>query len=103
MAIRIKCDLEGFEKNWIDFRETSWPFGDRRSMLEDNSDIKALTVILGYVESWSLVNVSNKAVTFDPDGNIDLLNDVDDTLVGWLISAWFEARGQREDLPKKVS
>lgn len=103
MAIRINCDLEGFEKNWVEFRDSAWPFGDRRKMLEGQSDLESLEVILGYVEGWSVANVKNKAVVFDAAVGIDLLNDIDEILVNWLITAWFQARGQREEVPKKVS
>ena len=46
MAIRIKCDLEGFDKCWVDFRDHSWPFGDRRKMLEGGTDIESVVLPL---------------------------------------------------------
>lgn len=102
MAIRIKCNLEGFDKCWVDFRDHSWPFGDRRKMLEGGTDIESLTTILSYVEAWSMLGVQGKKITFKAEANVDNLNDVDELVVNWIIGAWFEARAEREQLPKKV-
>ena len=102
MAIRIKCDLEGQEAVWIDFRDHTWPFGDRRKMLEGGTDIESLNTILGYVEAWNYLDVAGKKITFDLEKGIDMLNNADELMVNWLISAWFEARSEREQLPKKV-
>ena len=102
MAIRIKCDLEGFDNCWVDFRDHSWPFGDRRKMLEGGTDIESLATILGYVEAWSMVGVHGKKITFKAEAAVDNLDDVDELIVNWVIGAWFEARAKREQLPKKV-
>ena len=102
MAIRIKCTLEGFEKNWVDFRDHSWPFGDRRTMIAGATDIESLEIILSYVEAWSIYGVDEKKVTFDTEKKVDNLDTVDELLVNWIIAAWFEARSEREHLPKKV-
>ena len=102
MAIRIECELGGFEKNWVDFRESPWPFGDRRSMMEGQSDLISLEVILGYVEAWRMDSSKGKTIAFDPEAGIEILDDMDEILVNWLIGAWFEARVQREEVSKKV-
>ena len=102
MAIRIKCNLEGFDKCWVDFRDHSWPFGDRRKMLEGGTDIESLTTILSYVEAWNMLGVDEKKITFKAEENVDNLNNVDELVVNWIIGAWFEARAEREQLPKKV-
>ncbi len=103
MAIRIKCKLEGHEKVWVDFQEDRWPFGDRRAMMEGQSDTESLKVILGYVEEWNIFDVRDKKIAFEPGGGLALLDAMDEVLVNWFIGAWFEARGQREGLSKKVS
>lgn len=102
MAIRIKCALEGYEKDWIEFRDHSWPFGDRRKMLAGATDIESLETILGYVEAWCIYDVGEKKVTFEADKKIDNLDNIDEIVVNWIITAWFEARSEREQLPKKV-
>ena len=102
MAIRIKCTLEGFEKNWIDFRSDRWPFGDRRAMIAGATDIESLEIILSYVETWSIYSVDEKKITFDAEKKVDNLDTIDELLVNWIIAAWFEARSEREQLPKKV-
>ena len=102
MGIRIECELGGFEKNWVEFRESPWPFGDRRKMMEGQSDLLSLAVIIGYVTEWSMANGKGKSVPFEPEGGIDLLDDMDEILVNWLIGAWFEARAEREQLSKKA-
>jgi len=101
VAIRIKCDIEGFERNWIDFRDNNWPFGDRRKMLLGATDLDALETILGYVEAWCIYGVDEKKVTFKAEDKVDNLDKVDELLVNWVITAWFEARAEREVLPKK--
>ena len=93
--IRIECDLPRYAgKVWVGFREDGWKFKDRRAILETTSDLVALNVIVGYVEEWEV------GVPFVSGGGIDLLDEVDDELVGWLVRAWFEARGKRSVLPK---
>ena len=103
MAIRIECDLGGFEENWIEFRSSPWPFGDRRKMMEGQSDLLSLGVILDYVDTWNMSNTAGKLVSFDPEAGVEILDDLDEILVNWIIGAWFEARAQREELSKKVS
>jgi len=71
-------------------------------MLEGGTDIESLTTILGYVEAWNYLDVSGKKITFDLEKGIDMLDNADELMVNWLISAWFEARSEREQLPKKV-
>jgi hypothetical protein len=95
VAIRVECDSEGFENCWLDFRDSPWPFGDRRAMLEGQSDLAALEVILSYIEGWLMINVKNKKVIFNPEGDIDAFNDMDEIIVNWVISAWFKASGLR--------
>ena len=102
MAIRIECELGGFEKNWIEFRSSPWPFGDRRKMMEGQSDLVSLGVILGYIEDWSMAGAKGKSIAFDPEKGVEILDDMDEILVNWIIGAWFEARTSREALPKKV-
>jgi hypothetical protein len=73
-------------------------------MLDGQSDLESLAAILGYVENWSMANaISGKAIPFDPEGGVEILDDMDEILVNWIIGAWFEARSQRETLSKKVS
>ena len=104
MAIRIECDLGGFEKNWIEFRDSPWPFGDRRKMMEGQSDLISLGVILSYVEAWRMQNARGTSTTpFNSKTGIELLDTLDEILVNWIIGAWFEARTRREELSKKVS
>ncbi|MHA2069516.1 MAG: hypothetical protein ACXABY_34570 [Candidatus Thorarchaeota archaeon] len=103
MAIRIECELGGFEKNWIEFRDSPWPFGDRRAMMEGQSDLISLEVILGYVTDWEMRTAKGKLIDFDPKADLDILDAMDEILVNWIIGAWFEARQEREDLSKKVS
>ena len=96
MAIRVECDLPAYAgKVWVDFRETGWKFKDRRTILETTSDLVALNMIVGYVEAWQIPDTS-----FVAGGGIELLDEADDDIVGWLVRAWFEARGKRSGLPK---
>jgi hypothetical protein len=103
VAIRIECELGGFEKNWVEFRDHGWPFKDRRAMMEGQSDLVSLEVILGYITGWNMVTAQGKQVEFDAKAGVNIYDDMDDILVNWVIGAWFEARSQREELSKKVS
>ena len=71
-------------------------------MLEGATDIESLTIILGYVETWSMLGVNEKKVPFDTEGGVANLNELDEMLVHWVIGAWFTARAEREELPKKA-
>jgi hypothetical protein len=72
-------------------------------MMEGQSDLLSLETILAYVENWNMTSAEGKAVPFDPEADIEILDDLDEILVNWVIGAWFEARSQREQLSKKVS
>ena len=102
MAIRIDCTAPGYEECWIEYREESWPFKDRRRILSSVSDIETLEIILGYITAWNLKDVDGKEVPFVP--SIDSLDNVDDTrLVSWIVASWFMARAERSALPKAPS
>jgi hypothetical protein len=98
MAIRVDCDLEGHKDLWVEFREDRWTFGDRRKVSESFSDSLALTIILGYVEAWHLLDVNGKEVEFVKE--LEGLDDMDDRVVVWIVRAWFQARNKRAEVPK---
>ena len=104
MAIRIECELGGFEKNWIEFRDAPWPFGDRRKMMEGQTDLVSLGVILDYTTNWRMQNAKDTTtVPFNEETGIEILDNLDEILVNWIIGAWFEARTAREQVSKKAS
>jgi hypothetical protein len=98
MPIRIDCPLEGHRETWVEFRDSGWTFGDRRRILEAMSDAVAVSLILGYVERWSLKDAGGADVPIKRD--IEVLDGVDDEVVVWLIRAWFQAREKRSAVPK---
>ena len=71
--------------------------------MEGQSDLISLEVILGYVTDWEMRTGKGTLVPFDPKATLDILDDMDEILVNWIIGAWFEARTEREELSKKVS
>lgn len=98
MPVRVDCPLEGFRDTWVEFRDKGWTFGDRRHVIEAVTDSAAVNIILGYVERWNLKDTSGLEVPIKKD--IEVLDQVDDVLVVWLIRAWFQARDQRGTVPK---
>jgi len=97
MAVRIDCKLPGHEGEWVEFRDSPWPFKDRRAVLAANSDLAALTVILGYVSGSELKDVDGKPAAVS---GLDSLDNLDDLVVSWIIEAWFFARNKRSEVPK---
>ncbi len=49
-----------------------------------------------------MLGVEEKKITFKAEAGVANLDQVDELLVNWIIGAWFEARAEREELPKKV-
>ena len=96
--MRVDCPLEGYKDTWVEFRDKGWTFGDRRRVEDSMSDSMALTIILGYVEKWNLKDASGAEIPVKRD--LEVLDEVDDVLVTWLIRAWFQTRIQRSATPK---
>uniref|UniRef100_A0A6M3KKR1 Uncharacterized protein n=1 Tax=viral metagenome TaxID=1070528 RepID=A0A6M3KKR1_9ZZZZ len=97
MGIRIKCDLPAFPDTFVEFRDRPWKFGDRRRTLEAGGDAAALEIILPYVVEWNVKDCGGNPV--DAKAGVDMLDDVEDGVVIWLIRAWFEARLKATQLP----
>lgn len=99
MTIRIECPHS--EGVYIDFKSDGWTFGARRKAVEATRDVVVLEVILEFIESWNMLDVNGETVELDLDKGIELLDELDDrVIIPWIISAWFEARSQRTELPK---
>ena len=94
MPIRI----DSGKGNWIEFRDSKWTFGTRMAILGAPSDLEALDLVLGFVVGWNVTDIDGAASPFDK-GASALLN-VDDEVVRWIIRAWFEAREERNRVPK---
>lgn len=95
---RITCELPGHEV-WVEFRQDKWRFGDRRAVREAASDAEWLGVVLPYVTAWSLTDVDGAPA----QPTVAAMDEVDDDLVCWLLSAWWQARSERSALPKAPS
>ena len=93
---RITCDLPGFDKVWVEFRQDKWTFGDRRAILEAASDPEWLGIVLPYVTVWNVTDVDGASV----EPQVSSIERVDDDVVAWLLGAWFKARSERSALPK---
>jgi hypothetical protein len=106
MGIKISCsEMDQFEylgDLWVDFREDRWTFGDRRKVVGAFNDAVAMDIILGYVEKWNVKDINGEAVELGDERGIEILDNVEDDVVVWLISAWFSARSRRI-APKKVN
>lgn len=101
MAIRVDCPHSEWDGVYLEFKETGWTFGARRKITEATSDVVVLKEILKFVTGWHMLDVNKKEVKFEPDKDIELLDELDDRMIiPWIISAWFEARSQRTELPK---
>ena len=101
MAEDIRIEADGW---FVAFRPDRWTFGDRRKIMEAESDWDALNFILPYVTSWNLKDVDGIAVMAKdgegrPVSSLALAN-LDDDTARWLVRAWFQAKAQRAELPK---
>jgi len=102
VGIRVKCDIEGAEKCWIEYRDNPWRFGDRRRIIEASSDSESLGVILEYAENWHLIDVDGNKIPYDPDADISIFDNIDDgPMLSWIIGSWFEARSRRSEVPNE--
>lgn len=105
MGIKISCsEMEQFENLgdvWVEFREDRWTFGDRRKISESFSDSVTMGIILGYVDAWNVKDINGKDIELGKERGIEVLDNVEDDIVVWLVSAWFAARA-RKTLSKKV-
>jgi len=103
MAIRIDCDVEGYEKCWIEFRDDRWPFGDRRKAIDATEDMVVLGIIVPYIENWNLTDFEGKKLAFDKEKGLDNLDRLEDgTILGWIMGSWFRARTMRNEVPKNA-
>ena len=85
---RATCDQDGYTGVWVQFKTSGYPFGLRRKWDKAKTD-EALAIVLSYVEAWNLPDISGKVVTLtNGQRTIDLVDDVEDVLVLWLMRAF---------------
>lgn len=80
------CPMDGHTDRWVKFKTSGYPFGLRRKWDAARSDTETLSLILPYVIEWNLVNLDGQPISL-PDGArpTDLLDDVEDQVLMWLI------------------
>ena len=101
MSIRIDCDVDGYEKCWVEFRDEHWPFGDRRKAVNCQDDTEILEIVVGYIDGWSLTDFEGKKLPFDKEKGLENFDRLEDgTIIGWIMGAWFQARTQKKEVPK---
>ena len=96
MPIRI----ESKKGQWIEWRDKAWTFGDRLAIIGASDDSAALGLILKYVVGWNLMDQDGKPLPYDK-GATGLLA-ADDEDVTWIIRSWFQARSERNAVPKET-
>lgn len=84
----MRCSYSGYESLWVRFRTHGYPFSLRRRW-EEADDRATLEIVLEYVTEWNLPDVSG-APALLPDGlrSAALLDEVEDSLVIWLVRAF---------------
>jgi len=85
---RKMCDVPEYPDVWVQFKTTGYPFKLRRQWEALNSDQSILSeIILPRITEWNFVDIGGAPVGLSSD--LSCLDDVDDSLVAWLIRAFF--------------
>ncbi len=85
---RVDCKEPQFPGAWVKFKTSGYPRKLRREW--DNANANGtLEIILRYVEAWNIPALGGDVVAL-PAGErkADLMDDVEDALVAWLIRAF---------------
>lgn len=95
------CTHPEFPEAWVRFRGHGYPFRLRQDLDGARDDAVVLRIILPYVEDWNLTEVDGKPVD-KPGGQAapELLDNVDEALVVWLIGEFYRHRGEVISLRK---
>ena len=94
----VYCHLPDYPGVWVRFATRGYPFRLRREWESASTDAALIGIILPRVTAWNMPDVDGNPIPL-PSGErgIEILNDADDSLVVWLLRAFW--RFWRIELP----
>ena len=95
--MRIDCTAEGHEDNWI-VVQTPWTRGDTKALAAANTD-EALIEVLGQkLEACHIITAHGGVIDAPGDIDDESIDEIDETVWGWLMGALFAFIGRRRSL-----
>jgi len=81
------CTLPEYPGAWGRFKDRGYPFSLRRDYdMASLNDIQTIEAILPFVEEWNMPGIGGADVVLNGAvRKAELLDDVDEMLIGWLI------------------
>ena len=86
---RKVCTLPGYELVWVRFKTRGYPFKLRQEW-RDTDDRGALDIILRYIVDANLPNGNGQPLEFTEPRTAALFDNVEESLVVWLINAFVQ-------------
>ena len=84
---RKACEVAGFESLWVEFKTSGYPRKLRREW-DDADSNGVLGIIMRYVKDWNLTDIHGQPISLTPERPTSLLDNVEDSVVVWLIRAF---------------
>ena len=99
----VYCHLPDYPGVWVRFATRGYPFSLRRTWDEVKGDDAVLSIILPRVTAGNMLDVDGNPISLPPDGErpTTLLDNIDDTVVIWLIRAFWRFWRIELSVPRK--
>lgn len=96
--------LPDFPDLWVRFATRGYPYSLARKWLDKNSD-EMLLVMLGYVEEWNMIDLDSNPIALPEKEkrSPDLVDNVEDRILFWLVQQFQEFWQRDLRLPRKNS
>jgi len=87
--IRIDCDLEGHEGEWVEYKPLR--LKDRRRFTEATGEQAIWHAVRDCLERWSIIDADGEAVPgITPGMELDDLGELEEPMYAWLIGSFTE-------------
>ncbi len=79
-----RCNLPEYSEVWVRFKTSGYPFSLRREW-EAADEEETFRIMAAHVEDWNLPDLSGGVVALDGDLSKTILDQVEESLLWWMV------------------
>ncbi len=84
-------DVPEYPDAWVQFKTHGYPFGLRAQWDATRSDKTVMEIVLRYIDSWNLAGIDSQPIALpENDRPIEIIDAIDESLIGWLIRVFVQ-------------
>lgn len=88
---RYVCDMPHWKNVWVQFKTYGYQFKLRQQWFDAQTDRAVLDLLLPHVQEWNMLTVTCYPIDLPDSGRTsDMLDDVDEAVVLWLIRTFWK-------------